>query len=122
LLWKLTGRTNYLNDAILAASYTRHVLSSDGILPVYGSGDAAGFNGIFMRWVTHFLNDSQLWPQFYDWMSANANAAWNVRRADKLSWQDWNSPTPSGVINSWNCSDTVVALQVVPTKLPEKNK
>jgi predicted alpha-1,6-mannanase (GH76 family) len=122
LLWKLTGQTNYLNDAVLAANYTRQVLSTDGILPVYGSGDAAGFNGIFMRWMARFANDSHRWPQFYGWLSANADAAWKVRRADNLSWQDWNSPAPAGVLNSWNCSDTVVILQVVPRKQTGKNK
>jgi predicted alpha-1,6-mannanase (GH76 family) len=116
LLWKLTGNTNYFTDALLAANFTRGVLSWDSTLPVYGSGDAAGFNGIYMRWMGRFMDDSHLWPQFYDWMSLNADAAWRVRRADNLSWQDWTSPTPSGTLDSWNCSDTVVALQVVPPK------
>jgi predicted alpha-1,6-mannanase (GH76 family) len=118
LLWKLTGNSSYLADASLAANFTRHVLSWDSTLPVYGSGDAAGFNGIFMRWTARFLTDSGLWPQFYGWMSLNADAAWRVRRADNLSWQDWTSPTPSGTLESWNCSDTAVALQVVPAKEP----
>jgi predicted alpha-1,6-mannanase (GH76 family) len=118
LLWKLTDNTNYLADALLAANFTRRVLSWDSTLPAYGSGDAAGFNGIFMRWMARFLNDSRLWPQYYDWMSLNADAAWRVRRSDDLSWQDWTSPTPSGTLDSWNCSDTVVVLQVVPPKQP----
>lgn len=118
LLWKLTGNTNYPADALLAAKFTRGVLSWDSTLPVYGSGDAAGFNGIFMRWMARFLNDSRLWPQFYEWMSLNADAAWRVRRADNLSWQDWTSPTPSGTLESWNCSDSVVALQIVPPQEP----
>jgi predicted alpha-1,6-mannanase (GH76 family) len=118
LLWKLTGNTNYYNDAVLAANFTRHVLSWDRTLPAYGSGDAAGFNGIFMRWMSRFLSDASLWPQFYDWMSLNADAAWRVRRTDNLSWQDWSSPTPAGTLDSWNCSDAVVALQVVPSEPP----
>jgi predicted alpha-1,6-mannanase (GH76 family) len=119
LLWQLTGETNYLNDALLAARFTRYQLSRNGTLPAYGNGDAAGFNGIFMRWLARFVNDDNLWPKFYPWMFANANAAWSVRRADNLSWQDWNWPTPSGKLDSWNCSDTVVTLQVVPVKEPE---
>jgi predicted alpha-1,6-mannanase (GH76 family) len=118
LLWENTGDTNYFADAMLAANFTRHVLSWDRTLPAYGSGDAAGFNGIFMRWMARFLDDSRLWPQFYDWMSLNVDAAWRVRRADNLSWQDWASPTPPGTLESWNCSDTVVALQVVPSEKP----
>ena len=118
LLWKLSGNTNYLADALLAANFTRSVLSWDRTLPGYGSGDAAGFNGIFMRWTARFINDSRLWPQFYGWMSFNADAAWHIRRVDNLSWQNWNMPTPPGTLDSWNCSDTVVALQVVPPTSP----
>ncbi|MGH7941267.1 MAG: glycoside hydrolase family 76 protein [Limisphaerales bacterium] len=118
LLWKLSGDTNFLADALLAANFTRHVLSWDGTLPAYGSGDAAGFNGIFMRWMARFLNDSGYWPRFYGWMSLNTDAALRVRRHDNLSWQDWTSPTPTGILNSWNCSDAVVALQVVPAREP----
>ncbi len=114
LLWKLSGDTNYLGDALRAATFTRRVLSWDTTLPAYGSGDAAGFNGIFMRWMARFLNDTGYWPQFYGWMSRNADAAWRARRADNLSWQDWTTPTPPGTLDSWNCSDAVVALQVVP--------
>ncbi|HTV43482.1 MAG TPA: hypothetical protein VMF08_23165 [Candidatus Sulfotelmatobacter sp.] len=90
MLWKFTGGTNYFDDALLAVNFTRCVLSWDSTLPA--SGDAAGFNGIFMRWTARFLSDARLWPQFYGWMSLNADAAWDVRRTDNLSWQDWTSP------------------------------
>jgi predicted alpha-1,6-mannanase (GH76 family) len=114
-LWKFTGATNYFKDALLGARFVENRLCQDGILPMYGSGDAAGFNGIFVRWQARFAGENQLWPQFHKWLLANANAAWKVRRADNLSWQKWGLPTPAGTLESWNCSDTVVILQVVPT-------
>ncbi len=119
-LFKLTGETNYLSDALLAANFTRDKISNGKNLPVYNFGDGEGFNGIFLRWFVRFANDNHLWPQFYDWAASNANAAWSVRRADNLSWQNWNSPTPDATLDSWACSDAVVILQVVPTKMPEK--
>jgi predicted alpha-1,6-mannanase (GH76 family) len=117
-LCKLTGDTNYFDDALLAANFTKNILCGGGKLPAYGSGDAGGFNGIFMRWLVRFVKDNNLWPKFYDWMSANADAAWSVRRADNLSWQNWNADTPPGTLDSWDCSDTVVLLQVLPPKSP----
>jgi predicted alpha-1,6-mannanase (GH76 family) len=117
-LYKLTGETNYLNDALLAANFTRQHLAHDGNLPAYGSGDVAGFNGIFLRWMARFVSDQHLWPQYYDWLSANAEASWRVRRADGLSWQNWNTPTASTMLDSWGCSSAVVALQVIPAKAP----
>jgi predicted alpha-1,6-mannanase (GH76 family) len=113
LLWKLTGDTNYFNDALRAVDYTKNDLCPDGILPGYGSGDAAGFNGIFIRWLGRFATDNQLWPKYYDWMARNANAAWRARNPDNLAWQKWRLPTPPGPLESWNCSDAVVILQVM---------
>jgi predicted alpha-1,6-mannanase (GH76 family) len=117
-LFKLTGETNYLNDALLAANFTRDKISHGKNLPVYNFGDGEGFNGIFLRWFARFANDNHLWPQFYNWAASNANAAWNARRTDNLSWQNWNSPTPDGILDSWACSDAVIILQVVPPKQP----
>jgi predicted alpha-1,6-mannanase (GH76 family) len=119
LLWKLTGDTNYFNDVVLAANFTREKISKGKTLPDYPSGDAAGFNGIFLRWLTRFVEDDHLWPQYYPWMKLNADAAWRVRRADDLSWQKWDKRTPEGTLDSWNCSDAVVILQVVPAKEPK---
>jgi predicted alpha-1,6-mannanase (GH76 family) len=118
-LYKLTGDTNYFNDALLAANFTRDRLSHGKNLPAASpQGDAGGFNEIFLRWMARFADDNNLWPQFYGWLADNANAAWNVRRADNLSWGNWDLPTPDGKLDSWACSDTVVILQVVPPKQP----
>jgi predicted alpha-1,6-mannanase (GH76 family) len=118
-LFQLTGETNYFNDALLAANFTRHHLSHGGNLPAYGGGDVAGFNGIFARWLACFANDNHLWPQYYDWMSENAEAALKVRRTDGLAWQNWNDATPAGNLDSWGCSAAVEILQVVPASRPE---
>ncbi len=117
-LYKLTGETNYLNDAFRAADFTRNQLAHGGTLPAYGSGDVAGFNGIFLRWMVRFVNDHQLWQQYYDWLAGNADAAWKVRSAGSLAWQNWNSPTPQTTLDAWGCSSAVVALQVIPSKRP----
>jgi predicted alpha-1,6-mannanase (GH76 family) len=117
-LYTLTGDTNYLHDATLAANFTRRRLAHNGILPAYGTGDTGGFNGIFLRWMARFATDQQLWPQYYDWLASNADAAWKVRRADNLSWQNWQTTTPDRNLDSWDCSDTIVALEVIPAQRP----
>ena len=55
LLWKLTGDTNYLNDALLAANFTRKSLAHRKTLPDYGSAmrrvlmvfSCAGWRGLW---------------------------------------------------------------------------
>ena len=51
VLSKLTGEKTYVTDAEKAVDYTRDKLCVAGILPGYGGGDGAGFNGIFVRWL-----------------------------------------------------------------------
>ena len=113
------GAANFLghtNDARLAADYTRDYLCKDGILPGYNQdGDAAGFNGICLRWLAKFMRDHGLQEQYLTWLQANAEAAWKCRRAgDGLVWSRWYLPTPDKPLYAWACSSSVVLLQVVP--------
>jgi predicted alpha-1,6-mannanase (GH76 family) len=117
------GAANFLGDtrdARLAADYTRDVLCrGTGILPGYGQdSDAAGFNGIGVRWIAKFMKDRGLQASYQKWLQANADAAWKCRRAgDNLAWSRWSQPTPEEPLYSWACSSSVVILQVVPPTL-----
>jgi hypothetical protein len=109
------------NDAKLAADYTRDALCRHEILPVYRQdGDAAGFNGICVRWIAKFMKQRGLQSSYQKWLEANADAAWASRRAsDNLAWSRWSEPTPDIPLYAWACSSSVVIMQVVP---PEKNQ
>ena len=117
------GLANFLGDtdsAVLAANYTRYHLgkqTTNGylIMPEYGSGgnNNAGLNSIGLRWIAKFMKDHRLQNTYLGWLQANADTAWSVRRtSDNLSWCQWLQPTPSGVLHSWDCINSVVALQV----------
>ena len=115
LLYRATGLPVYYQDAILVGKYTQNSMTSGGILPEYGSNsDLSGFNGIFARWMARFAKDQNLWPAFGPWLTANANAAWNLRNVNNLSWQKWKTQTPaaSAEVDSWGCSAAVVIMQV----------
>ncbi len=113
-LYRATGLPYYYQDAILAAQYSKNNLSSAGIFPVYNSGDLGGFNGILARWVARMARDQSLWSAYGPWLTTNADAAWNVRNTNNLSWYNWTAPTPAGtnVLDSWDCSDSVIIMQV----------
>lgn len=119
------GAANFLgqtNDARRAADFAKNILCRDGILPDYGpSGDAAGFNGICVRWLARFMKDRGLQKSYESWLRGNADAAWKGRRpADNLSWSSWSRPTPAGLLDAWACSSSVVMLQVVPACGPAR--
>jgi len=117
------GLANFLGDtasAKLAADYTRDHLgkptaSGCQIMPEYGAGGGnnSGLNSIGLRWIAKFMQDRRLQSAYLPWLQANADTAWAVRRAeDNLSWCQWLQQTPSGVLHSWDCINSVVALQV----------
>jgi predicted alpha-1,6-mannanase (GH76 family) len=112
------GAANYLGltaDAGLAADFMKNTMCSGGIFPQYGTGgDAGGFDGIGIRWVTRYMKDRGLQSTYLAWLQSNANAAWDRRRNDHLSWSRWKEQTPAGTLTSFDCSSSVVALQVVP--------
>jgi predicted alpha-1,6-mannanase (GH76 family) len=119
------GLADYLGDIVsakLAAGYTMSQLGSETpagyrIMPEYGSGSGnnSGLNSIGLRWISKFMKDRSLQSVYLKWLQANANIAWNVRRtSDNLSWCQWLHQTPDGVLNSWDCINSVVALQVTP--------
>jgi hypothetical protein len=111
-LYQATGLPFYYQDAILATKYMQNSICSGGIFPEYGSGDFGGFNGIGVRWMARFAKDQNLWAAYGPWLTANANAAWSVRNASNLSWEKWKTATPLGVLDSWDCSDSIIVLQV----------
>lgn len=116
LLYRATGLPIYYQDAILVGKYTQNSMTSAGILPQYSSNsDLSGFNGIFARWMARFAKDQNLWLAFGPSLTTNANAAWNVRNANNLSWQKWATPLGTNIPDSWGCSASVVIMQVADT-------
>ena len=111
----------HTEDAKLAAYYTMTRLCSSGILPQYGiAGNNSGFNAIFLRWMNRFIKDRDLQDQYGPWLKKNAVAAWNVRRADNLSWCQWREPSPADInFYAWDCISSYSALFAFdPTPVP----
>ena len=116
------GAANFLgvtNDAALSANFTMMNLTTGGILPQYGiAGNNSGFNAIYLRWLVRFMNDNNLQSIYEPWLQLNANAAWNSRRSDNLSWCQWPLPSPPATnFYSWDCLSSFEALQAAhPTQ------
>jgi predicted alpha-1,6-mannanase (GH76 family) len=110
------------DDAALASDFTMKSMgdqSASGyrIMPLYGiNGNNSGFNATAIRWIAKFMVDKSRQKSYLPWLQANAQAAWDVRRArDNLSWCQWTQSTPVDLdLGSWDCISSVVALQVVP--------
>jgi predicted alpha-1,6-mannanase (GH76 family) len=101
---------------LAAKYYMNNCCDEQGILPDYGTDgrNNTGFNGIFMRWMAMYMIESHTESTYSKWLYNNANRAWSMRNNANLSWDDWNDNTPNGALHSWDCSPSVVALQVLP--------
>ena len=79
-LYKITGEKTYLNDAVLAASYTTAVLVSNGMLKYEGSGDGGLFKRIFVRYFTELIRqdglDSAVKKRYAQFLQRNAETLW----------------------------------------------
>ena len=110
-LHNLTGATNFFEDALLAAS---HVINHNPILSNGGRGDTTWADQ-FVRGLSGFAQDNNLWGLYYAWMTTNANAAWSARRSDRnITWNAWLTPTTTNDCSALECLSAAVIQQVIP--------
>ena len=100
-LYKITGDTKYLADAVLAADQvlntkcTNNVISSE----TSSTGDNAMFKGIFIRWFTQLIMCEDLSEahreRYIAWLINNGGSIWNVARSEQnLLSGNWRSFPP----------------------------
>lgn len=115
-LYNATGNEAYLNDANLAADYTKNVMSNDeGILPAEGDWNEQGvLKAIFARYLMKLVEDGGQ-DQYESWLRKNANVAWHNRdKSRDIMFRDYDVPCPKGNIQSFEASSAVGIMQVVP--------
>lgn len=79
LLYKQSNDASYLNDAILAASFTQHFMSDfNGILPYEGGEEQGVYNAIFAQYISRLIEDGNQ-SQYIPWLRKNINQAWSIR-------------------------------------------
>jgi predicted alpha-1,6-mannanase (GH76 family) len=118
-LYQVTGTTQYLSDALLAANQkvnSQPILNEDHV----ANGDFGG--EMMVRGVALIAGQDQnnLWPAYGPWLQANATAAWNERRTDyNITHNNWTTATPAGTndLDSME-SEAAVLVQQMPTNIP----
>lgn len=72
-LYLITGDKQYLDDAVLAASYVTDRMTRNGVLSDATSGDGGLFHGIFFRYFVKLINEDTLEAaarkKFHDWFT-----------------------------------------------------
>jgi predicted alpha-1,6-mannanase (GH76 family) len=114
-LHRLTGTASYYNDALLAVN---HVVNNNAILHNTAEGGGSEWAYWFVRGLSDFCTDNNLWSQYSSWMTANANAAWSERSTASatlnLTWNDWTNVMTDTNPDALECASAVAIWQVMP--------
>ena len=89
-LYGATGNSEYYSDAIVLIT---HVIRAGPILHNRSEGQENQWAYWFVKGLSDFCTDNNLWSKYYPWLLGNANAAWSERDTLNLTWNDWTSPT-----------------------------
>ena len=110
-LFSVTGKAQYYQDALLAAN---HVVDHTPILHDGGRYQTQ-WAYRFVKGLSEFATDNALWPQYLPWMLRNAQAAWNDRDSNGLTWNDWTKRTDDPKIDPIESSSAVAIWQWLPS-------
>ena len=114
-LHRLTGTATYYNDTQVAVNY---VINNNAILHNTAESGGNEWAYWFVRGLSDFCTDNNLWSQYSSWLTANANAAWSKRSTASatlnLTWNDWANVMTDTNPDAMECASAVAIWQVMP--------
>lgn len=121
MLYKATGNKMYLNDAVLAADYTK-AMSGNEFLHFENGIEQGIYHAIFAQYIIRLVEDGGQ-SQYLPWLRANINAGWKNRlKENNITYKDYANPAP-GIekIESYDASGIPALMQVI-SPLSKKKK
>jgi len=115
MLYKATGDRQYLEDAVLAANYTKNQMSINGYLHFENGVEQGIYHAIFAQYIIRLIEDGEQY-QYLPWLRYNINAGWVNRNALNIAYKDYEFPAPAiSQIKSYDASGIPALMQVIPT-------
>lgn len=113
ILYKETGKQQYLDDAVSAADYVKNTMCVDGMLPFKNGIEQGIYGAIFAQYIIRLIEEGNK-PEYLDWMRANINAAWTNRdKTRNITYKDVFIPCPTGIIEVYDASTCPALMQVI---------
>lgn len=116
MLFKKTGDSSYLTDALRAADYTKNnMCDANGILP-YENGEEQGvYNAILAQYMIRLIVDCNR-PEYLPWLRKNINTAYSKRNLSTgLMGKDYLTTPPDGVqVSCYDACSIPALMQVIP--------
>jgi hypothetical protein len=105
-LYRITGNQQYYNDAVMVINHIVGEYNPTGNPPTPLGSSCEGSNCVSNYWFTkglsEFLTLTNGWwsAPNANWLLANAQAAWNSRNSENLTWNQWGTPTNESLPNA----------------------
>ena len=113
MMYKKTGKQQYLDDAVLAADYVKNSMCTDGMLPFKNGIEQGIYGAIFAQYIVRLIEDGNK-PEYIDWMQANINAGWNNRDTNRnITYKDVSISCPTGTVEVYDASTCPALMQVI---------
>lgn len=118
MLYKETGEQRYLDDAIIAADYTRDEMSAPLIILPYRNGEEQGiYTAIFAQYIVRLIEDCNK-PEYLPWLRRTINYGWKNRDAVRnLTYKNYTVPTSTtDNISCYDASGIPALMLVIPAE------
>ncbi|MFV0377065.1 MAG: glycoside hydrolase family 76 protein [Mangrovibacterium sp.] len=114
ILYQITGKQDYLNEAVLAADYVKDEMCDEsGFLPVENGIEQGIYAAIFAQYIAGLINCNQ--AQYLAWIRKNINHAWaNRDKKRNLTFKDFGRSCPVGPIEVYDASACPALMQLIP--------
>jgi predicted alpha-1,6-mannanase (GH76 family) len=120
-LYKTTGNSQYYNDALTAANHCMNKYSNGIMTEDHPANGSFGCEQ-FVRGLSLFARQNNLWTNYYTFLENNCTAAWNNRRTDyNITWNNFASPTTTGNNLAAMEAEASVVIQAVTQISPLPN-
>jgi predicted alpha-1,6-mannanase (GH76 family) len=113
LLYKKTNDRSFYNDANGAMTYAKNNFCYPGTKILSNEdwcADSLGFKGIFIRYASRFAKEYKL-SEYTNWLRENAKTVYENRRADGLTYTNFNFKCPQDSIAAWAATPGVIIMQ-----------
>lgn len=115
MLYKHSGNKAYLDDAVLAADYTKKRMSNNKYLHFENGIEQGIYHAIFAQYIIRLIEDGGQ-RQYLSWLRKNINAGWKNRlKPLNITYKDYGNAAPKiEKIESYDASGIPALMQVIP--------
>ncbi|GAB1415387.1 glycoside hydrolase family 76 protein [Paludibacter sp.] len=114
MLYNQTKNKSYLNDAILAADYTKNVMSNNKFLHYENGIEQGIYHAIFAQYIIRLIEDGRQY-QYLPWIKKNIEAGLaNRLKINNITYKNYAIPAPSiEMIESYDASGIPALMQII---------